>query len=193
MAIVRKGQSSRVMAAARQAGAPGGTVCLARGTASSAVLAALGLGDSRMEVLTSLIREEDSERILSAVHSVKAKGVVLVIDAARDGIMEDSRMESGWVLVEIICEKGYSEDIMAEARKAGAGGGTVINAHGTSTPDDVKFFGAPLVPEKEILMIVIERSKADAVIEAVSAMEMLKKKGMGIVFSIPVHSFMNLG
>ena len=81
---------------------------------------------------------------------------------------------------------------MATARRAGATGGTVINAHGTSTEDDVKFFGAPLVPEKEILMIVMKNEEADAVIDAISSMEILKKKGMGIVFSLPVKSFENL-
>ena len=107
--------------------------------------------------------------------------------------METKDTTSGWILIEVICEDGYSEDIMATARKAGAEGGTVINAHGTSTEDDVKFFGAPLVPEKEILMIVISKEKANAVVEAISSMEVLQKKGMGIVFSIPVQRFMNLG
>ncbi len=193
IAIARKGQIKDIMAAARQAGAPGGTVCLAKGTASSTILAALGIGDTKQEVLFSVIRKENTKAILNAVHSVKAKGVVMIIDTARDGMMEVSDMNSGWVLIEVICEDGYSEDIMATARKAGAEGGTVINAHGTSTEDDVKFFGAPLVPEKEILMIVISRDKAEAVLNAINGMEQLKKKGMGIVFSIPVSNFMNLG
>ena len=193
IAIVRKGQAKDVMAAARKAGAPGGTICLAKGTATSTILAALGIGDTKQEVLISVIKSEDAERILEAVHSVKAKGIVIIADTARDGEMNSVNNDSGWVLIEVICEDGYSEDIMATARKAGAEGGTVIDAHGTSTEDDIKFFGAPLVPEKEILMIVISKDKADAVIDAISGMDVLKKKGMGIVFSIPVRSFMNLG
>ncbi len=193
IAISRKGQAKDIMAAARKAGAPGGTVCLAKGTATKTILSALGLGDTKQEVLISLIKTEDTERILEAVHSVKAKGIVMTIDSARGEIMETKDTTSGWILIEVICEDGYSEDIMATARKAGAEGGTVINAHGTSTEDDVKFFGAPLVPEKEILMIVISKEKANAVVEAISSMEVLQKKGMGIVFSIPVQRFMNLG
>ena len=193
IAISRKGEAKEIMAAAREAGAPGGTVCLAKGTATKTILAALGLGDTKQEVLISVIKAEDKERILDAVSGVKAKGVVMTIDSGRDKTMERSDIDSGWVLIEVISEAGYSEDIMATARKAGAEGGTVINAHGTSTEDDVKFFGSPLVPEKEILMIVISKDKADKVIEAISSMEVLKKKGMGIVFSIPVQSFMNLG
>ncbi len=188
IAIVRKGQVKDVMAAAREAGAPGGTVCLARGTASSTILAALGLGDTRQEVLTSLIKKDKADAVLNAVHQAKAKGIAIVIESD----MEDS-MNCRWVLVEVICEEGYSEDIMAAARKAGAGGGTVINAHGTSTEDDVKFFGAPLIPEKEILLIVLPKDKADAVTEAISSMEIMKKRGGGIIFTLPVSSFVNLG
>ena len=82
---------------------------------------------------------------------------------------------------------------MVVVRRAGAKGGTVISARGTSTEQDVKFFGTPLVPEKEIIMIVIEREKAESVKRAIGDMEILKKKGMGIMFSIPVRDFVNLG
>ncbi len=187
ISIVMKGQAKEAMKAARSAGAPGGTICLARGTATHTILAALGLGDTMKEVLFSVVKDKDADRILQAVKSSKAKGMAMIIDD------EEDSMDSGWRLIEVIAEKGYSEDIMAIARKAGAGGGTIINAHGTSTDDDVKFFGAPLVPEKEILMIVIEKSKADKVTEAIQSMEILKKKGMGILFTLPVTAFTNLG
>ena len=192
-AIVRKGQARGVMAAAREAGAPGGTVCLARGTATSTILAALGIGDTRQEVLISVIEEDKAEAILEAVHSTKARGIAFLTETGRGTILEGGSMDSEWILIEAICEEGYSEEIMAAARKAGAGGGTVINAHGTSTEDDVKFFGSPLVPEKEILMMVISRDKAESVMTAIDSLEALKKKGMGIVFSIPVRHFVNLG
>ena len=133
IAIVGRGQADKVMAAAREAGAPGGTICNARGTASSSILAALGLGDTRKEVLFSVISRGNPDAILSAVHNVKAKGVVMMTDAVVDEDYEEGKMDYKWVLIEVICEEGYSEDIMVTARKAGASGGTVINAHGTST------------------------------------------------------------
>ena len=78
MAIVNRKQSSAVMENARKAGAPGGTVCYARGTASSTILAALGLGDSGKEVLSCFIPEEKEAEIMSAVRSTHAKGMVIV-------------------------------------------------------------------------------------------------------------------
>ena len=103
----------------------------------------LGLGDTKQEVLVSVMDNTIVDDVLKSIKVVQAKGIAMIIDT------EVETMDSGWTLIEVITEDGYSEEIMATARKAGAGGGTVINAHGTSTEDDVKFFGSPLVPEKE--------------------------------------------
>lgn len=193
VAIVKKGEASKLMSAARAKGAPGGSVISARGTATNSILAALGLGDTSREVLLSVVEREKLDEILSAVKRVRASGIALVIDAFRGAEEEEMEMDGQYEMIQVICQDGYSEDIMAVARRAGAKGGTVINARGTSTEQDVKFFGSPLVPEKEILMIVMEKSRAEAVRKAISQMEILNKKGMGIMFSVPVRDFVNLG
>ena len=193
VAIVKKGEASKLMSAARAKGAPGGSVISARGTATNSILAALGLGDTSREVLLSVVEREKLDEILSAVKRVRASGIALVIDAFRGAEEEEMEMDGQYEMIQVICQDGYSEDIMAVARRAGAKGGTVVNARGTSTDQDVKFFGSPLVPEKEILMIVMEKSRAEAVRNAISQMEILNKKGMGIMFSVPVRDFVNLG
>lgn len=193
VAIVKKGEASKLMSAARAKGAPGGSVISARGTATNSILAALGLGDTSREVLLSVVERENLDEILSAVKRVRASGIALVIDAFRGAEEEEMEMDGQYEMIQVICQDGYSEDIMAVARRAGAKGGTVVNARGTSTEQDVKFFGSPLVPEKEILMIVMEKSRAEAVRKAISQMEILNKKGMGIMFSVPVRDFVNLG
>ncbi|MCI7806310.1 MAG: P-II family nitrogen regulator [Bullifex sp.] len=193
VAIVKKGEASKLMSAARAKGAPGGSVISARGTAMNSILAALGLGDTSREVLLSVVEREKLDEILSAVKRVRASGIALVIDAFRGAEEEEMEMDGQYEMIQVICQDGYSEDIMAVARRAGAKGGTVVNARGTSTEQDVKFFGSPLVPEKEILMIVMEKSRAEAVRKAISQMEILNKKGMGIMFSVPVRDFVNLG
>ena len=193
VAIVKKGEASKLMSAARAKGAPGGSVISARGTATNSILAALGLGDTSREVLLSVVEREKLDEILSAVKRVRASGIALVIDAFRGAEEEEMEMDGQYEMIQVICQDGYSEDIMAVARRTGAKGGTVVNARGTSTEQDVKFFGSPLVPEKEILMIVMEKSRAEAVRKAISQMEILNKKGMGIMFSVPVRDFVNLG
>ncbi len=190
IAVVQKGDGSRVMKAMRDAGATGGTICYARGSASSSVLALLGIGDSRKEVIMSLLSDEILDSVLLAAKRAKSKnGIAFIMDANS----EDRSMSREWEMIEIIVEKGYSEDVMATARKAGASGGTIINAHGTASEEDAKFFGISIVPEKEILLIVAKSDVSERVVEAVKGLECLKKKGMGILFTIPVNNFVPLG
>lgn len=187
IAIVNKGDASLVMGVARDAGARGGTIINARGTATSSILAALGLGDTKKEILLSFIGEEEEEKVREEVNKVKAKGILVFLSKEED---EDL---SNFQMIQVISEAGYADDIMASARKAGARGGSVIAAHGTAKPDDTKFFGYPIVSEKEILIIVAEREKAKEIVEEIESMEALNQKGKAVIFTLPVSSFKNLG
>lgn len=202
--IANKGEANTIMAACRAAGAPGGTFMVGQGTASNAILAALGLGDSSKEILLSVIKDEEIPRIMDAIHQIKGKlkkAVVAVIDCntvyVRGAITQSKRgeddMDEKWEMIQVVCEDGYSEEVMAAARKAGAKGGTIIHAHGTCTEQDVKFFGAPIVPEKELLMIIVPSQKSDLIISAITGLECLHRPGLGVVFSLPVRAFENLG
>ncbi len=100
---------------------------------------------------------------------------------------------SDYRLVHVIVNKGYAEDAMAAARKAGAGGGTILHARGTAREDDAKFFGVPIVPEKDTLLILVPTEKASAVFDAIRSLPCLAEKGSGIVFTLPVSDFSVLG
>ncbi len=192
LTIVERGESAPLMAAVRNVGAPGGTVLYGRGTASNSILALLGFGDRRREILVNIIPESGIDSILSQIKKMKMKGVAILMDCVQDE-EETETMESNWEMIEVICADGLSEDIMAAARKAGAKGGTVLSGRGTCTEADLKFFGAPLVPEKEVLMIVCDKGRAKAIKDAISSLQFLQKKGMGIMYSVPVRDFRNLG
>ena len=90
-------------------------------------------------------------------------------------------------MINIIVNKGYAEDAMAAARKAGAGGGTVVLGRGTAKEGDEKFFGVEIVPEKEMLVILAEQSKAEAVVEAIQNLECFSKGGSGVAGPAPAH------
>lgn len=102
-------------------------------------------------------------------------------------------MQNVTELVGIVVNKGYAEDAMAAARKAGALGGTIVPARGTARPDDETFFGVKLVPEKELLLILADAALADAVLDAVRALPCFAEKGSGVAFRVPVRDFSALG
>ena len=96
-------------------------------------------------------------------------------------------------MINVIVNHGYAEDAMAAARKAGAGGGTIINARGTAREGDAKFFGAEIVPEKDLLMILVPGDKKDDIVNAIRELDCFKKAGSGIVFCNEAQDFTVLG
>ena len=99
IAIVDRGSGDKVMAYAREAGAPGGTIASATGTATSTILAALGIGDKQKEILYSMIKEESLKAVEEAVARVKTKGIVLFLDCRGK---EDADMDNAkWTMIEV--------------------------------------------------------------------------------------------
>ena len=203
--IVPHGKSERITLAARKAGATGGTVLMGRGTAKNQILEMLGLGDTRKDLIYMLLDDELYAAVRAAVLQEAAKeksgfGIVFTIDVEKflknssiNIQKEDSMAEATHTLISIIVNDGFADDAMAAARKAGAGGGTIINARGTGREDDAKFFGITIVPEKEMLLILAEKSKADAILDAVRSLPCLQTKGTGITYCIDVNDFAPLG
>jgi nitrogen regulatory protein PII len=209
LSIVGRRRGERIVAATKAAGAPGGTVALGRGTAANAVLEFLGVGDSEKDIVLTLVPAGLARAVLEAVrhacwHDPRGSGVAMQIDVSsifrnaaqpstelvRSPSMNESKDHA---LIACILNRGYADDAMAAARKAGAAGGTILNARGTGREEDVKFFGVTLVPEKEILLIVIESARQTAVLEAIRKLPCLSAPGSGITFSLDVEDFSVLG
>ncbi len=91
-------------------------------------------------------------------------------------------------LIFAIVNRGFADEVMSAAKKAGAFGGTVVNARGTGTNELQEFFGTVIQPEKEIVMILTEREKRNPIIEAICRDAGLSKPGKGICFSLPVDA-----
>lgn len=91
-----------------------------------------------------------------------------------------------------IVNSGYSEAVMAAAKKFGARGGTVINARGTASKEAETFFHITVTPEKEIVMILVPSEIKDAVLHALYQEVGLDTAGQGIAFSVPVDSVVGL-
>lgn len=189
IAIVSHGQSDRFMRIARKAGSTGGTVIPAKGTASSALLRLLGLGDKSKDMIVMV---SDDDHAHAIVDDVRTDGHIQGVVALLGSKGEDG-MATKWKMITIIVNVGYADDIMDAARKAGAGGGTITHARGTASSEDVKFLGVPLVPEKEMIMILCESEKTDTIVNAISSLECLDEPGIGILYTQGVSDFMNLG
>ena len=91
-----------------------------------------------------------------------------------------------------IVNSGFVEDVMEVAREHGVRGGTILNARGVVREDAAAFFGITLHADKEILMMVVEKSLRDKVLNAIYKEMGMAKKAKGIAFSLPVSDVAGL-
>ena len=91
-----------------------------------------------------------------------------------------------------IVNSGFAEEVMDVARENGARGGTILNARGLAREDAAAFFGITLHAEKEIVMIVVEKSIRDDILNAIYKQMGMGKKAQGIAFSLPVSDVAGL-
>ncbi len=204
LCVVPRNQGEFITHAANDAGAFGGTIFMGRGTAANSLLQMLGFGDSAKDLVMIVSSDSKKDAIRDAViqASMEKKrpfGVLFTLDATdffkagTNHSEENMEQNSEYKLITIIVNKGYADDAMDAARKAGATGGTIINARGTAKPGDAKFFGAEIVPEKDMIMIAAEKSKAQDIMDAVQKLPCLSTPGSGIAFASPAADFTVLG
>ena len=211
-ALVGRNSGELLVNAAKGAGARGGTIIPCRSISDNAVLQFFGLGESDQDAVIIVTEGENLKPILDAMQNAAHEDKRLCGFAAVTGVSsvmkfmaENNRMEyyktgeqemdrkTSHEMIFVIVNSGFADDVMAAARKAGAHGGTVLNARGTGKQEDVKFFGITIVPEKEILLIIAEKEKSAAILDTIKAMDCFATPGSGICFSSDVDNFTILG
>lgn len=210
ISIVPHDSGELITNAAKSAGAGGGTITMGRGTASNGVLQLLGLGDTSKDIVYIIIKENLKEAVYNEIIKASEKkshfGVIFTLntpDFIRAGHLneksygakgeETMKNEKNYQMINIIVNKGYAEDAMAAARKAGAGGGTIIGARGTAKEGDAAFFGMKIVPEKEMLMILVPAEKKNDIVSAITELPCFAEAGSGIIFCNEAQDFTLLG
>ena len=208
VSIVPHDSGEFITNAAKQSGAGGGTIIMGRGTAQNGLIQLLGLGDTSKDIVYILVDAAKSAEVVKSIQkacsSKKAHFGVLFTVAVNDFIKSGTaeRIKEGvgtmenkndYEMINVIVNKGYAEDAMDAARKAGAGGGTIIGARGTAKEGDSKFFGVEIVPEKEMLMILVPVEKKESIVNAISSLPCFAKAGSGIVFCNAAQDFTLLG
>ena len=209
ISIVPHDKGEKLTKAAVNAGCGGGSVMMGRALAKSNFGAILGTGETTKDLIFMVVESTKKSAIMNAIYESTQNektnfGEIFTLDVdsllkaganseGEEKMSENENKETSRDMITVIVNKGYADDVMFAARKAGATGGTVINARGTAREDDAKFFGVHIVPDKDMLVIVVEHDKKEAVLSAIKEVKCLKEPGMGIAFSSPVTDFELLG
>lgn len=196
-AIVNFGKGSKVMHAAKKYGVTGGTVVLARGTASGAFEDFLGLTDIRKEIVLMVSNKKTTTYALEELdkkfnfdkpnHGIAfTTGVIEVIGSvgckAAESDMEKGAEEAMYCLITVVVDKGKAEDVIDAATAAGSKGGTIINGRGSGIHETSRLFFMDIEPEKEIVLILSEKKDCEAIVSSISEKMEIEKPGKGIIF-----------
>lgn len=203
--VFTEGRGDCIVEASRRGGARGGTVFSGRALGEEDQAAGDGEAFCHRDVIMILMWDEAESVVASVLAGVAAsarapEGEAVLIDVAgtlsRSGgisvASEGEIMKSGDMMIVSITNHGEADALMRAARKVGARGGTVVNARGTGTEEDITYFGISLVPEKEILIIISDAAHADAIVEELAAQPVFSEPGGGIVFAAAVERFFPL-
>lgn len=187
-----------------------------RGTAQSAVLDYLGIGETEKTVVVSLFPESDEAAILreirtqmslylvgrgisftiplSAVSQITANGLT---GAATNKTVDGSKImtdkDRKFDLIMAVIDSGYTDTAMEAARAAGAAGGTIIRARSLNNKKAEQFIGISLADEKEILLILAKREVKQDIMQALSVRVGLKSEANGVIFALPVDRTAGIG
>ena len=189
-------------------------VCLGMGTANSEILDTLGLGEIKKDVVLTLapkvrvpglLRELEERLQLTG----PGRGIVFSIplsSASRqipqvlckpEYLREEREVEvvessSRYNLIISIHNRGFTDQVMDAAKKAGARGGTILHARRVGYEDAENFLGFTLQPEKEILAILVQCIAKQSIMEAINRVAGLTTECQGILFSLPVEDLSGL-
>lgn len=182
-------------------------ITLGHGTAHSELLDTLGLDSDERAVCFSAVTDGTWEAVKKILErrmriDIPGSGIVFLLPFGSVGGKrelsflvgeqaftkgeEETLKNTEHELIIAICEQGHNESVMNAARKAGAGGGTVIHAKGTGMHQAEKFLGITLASEKDILFIVTATAKKKDIMQAIMTETGLSSRAKAVCFSVPV-------
>lgn len=213
--IADRGKGQLLLDELKKRGIRNHFIALGTGTATSEMMDIIGLGTSEKDLIISFGLRGQTERFVQEVsgsidHIGRGRGIIMLIPILAIGKLAatilqkqagrfnmaggeekaNETVQSGSVkrsLVLIAVNAGYTEDVMAVARKAGATGGTVIRGRLAGTEDLMQQFGINLSRERELLTILAAEDVLDDILQSVNTQYGLRSKAQGIVFAVPVE------
>ena len=95
-------------------------------------------------------------------------------------------------LIVTILNSGSAEDVMEAAKKAGAGGGTLVHSRGIETQEATAFWGLSMQEEKEIVLIIAEHDSKLKIMSTIGEKCGMNTEAKGLVLSLPIDSVMGI-
>ena len=198
MMIVPRGKGSKVIHTAFEYGINNSTLLQAKGTVRDGFLNMLGFYDNEKEFIVMLAEEGiGSLAIEKIVEKYKINrpnnGIIFSVPLGDafgvEGVNIQSQKEEkmGQQIIFTIVDRGLSGKVVDCASKAGAPGGTILLGRGSGIENVPKLFNIEIEPEKEIVLMIIDASIKDKIVQAISEEMNISEPNKGIIFVLDLH------
>lgn len=193
--IVNNGYGSKVLKYSREHGITGGTIFLGKGTIKNRILELLDLCEMRKEIIMMLAEKKLAYTVMEELNnrfhfdkpnhgitfSIPVKGF-LGVNGVNSKINENLGEENiMYNSIFTVVDKGNAELVIDAANKAGARGGTIINARGAGTHETTRVFSMDIEPEKEIVLILSDINSTQEIVDAINLELRIEEPGNGII------------
>ena len=184
---------------------------LGRGTAMKEHLLLYGLEATEKAVICTVAGGEQTRQIIKSAKrrlfiDIPGNGILMAVPVKSVGggrtlaYLTDNTVPDGGVpeltfdyaLIVVVLNEGRTDMVMNAARRAGAGGGTVLHAKGTGAKRGDKFFGVSLADEKEMIFIVSKSEEKAAIMRAIADDTGPGTPAGAICFSLPISAVAGL-
>ena len=204
--VVNKGDASKTLKSARQYGVKGGTISIGTGTVQSRLLDFLGINEVRKEIVSMIIEDELAADAIKGIsedmHFDKPHHGIAFSYSVSEFICSKNKVEerlpnievknSMHKIIHVIVDKGKGADVVDAANKAGARGGTIVNARGSGIHEVQKLFSMEIEPEKEEVFIITKIDTKDSIVESIRTNLKIDDPGTGVLFVIDVNEVYGL-
>lgn len=188
----------------------------AKGTATSEIMDALGLGNPDKSIVISTIPHNQVDAIFDEL-SVKMKigsvnsGIAftvpltganqLILNMLKKSDDEQNEecgkgdkkmMNEKYSMIAAVVNRGYSAEVMEAAKQAGASGGTVINSRRITDEEISSVWGLSVQDEKEIVLIVADKESKVDIMKKIGEACGMHSKAKGIILSFPIEDAIGL-
>ena len=176
---------------------------MGKGTVKSQILELLSLDQTKKEIVLIVTQERFEDLIHDVItenfhlekpnhgiaFSMPTKNVVGIENCSPSVYELKSGGKYGmeYEAIFTVVDRGLGQEVVDAATSAGARGATIINARGSGIHEDTMFFSMRLEPVKEIVMIIIERERADKVVSTISETMRIDEPGKGIIFGMDIN------
>ena len=205
--VVNMGSASKVLKVARKYGVKESVISIGKGTLNSRLLTLLKINEERKEIVSMIAETKVATEAIKGISKELAfekphhgiafthpvSGVFNSEHTTVENNIKTNEVENNmYNAIYVIVERGNAEEVIEVANKAGARGGTIVNARGSGSQETKKLFSIEIEPEKEKVIIIAKSELKDGIIEALKQHLNIDEPRNGIIYVLDVNEVYGL-